>query len=421
MPRYECRVGRIETDITTFRILARMSWVATKLYNTALWNARDVWDKTGKIPTGIDLQKTVYESPYHVLLPAHTYQHPAHQVGNGFRSWFALRKSDKTARPPGFRKKEFLSSILFTEDAFRIAHNGVILLTISKGLKDELGYPDKYMPLRILRWGTPLPVGQIKQLEIMPRNGYFEVHAKILLPEPEWRTEGRIVAIDLGMRNPVTSASEDGRTEIYKGGKLLSHLRYWNKERARVQSAIMERPKGRKDWSRSLSRMSKRGARQVGQGIHALTKQIAEDCSSGNVKEVVVGDLGGIKKDKDGKKWNDKSSQNWQQFPIREVVSQLRYKLERSGIRLVEIDERGTSKGRCSACGNEDRNLMRRVHRGLFVCANCGGHINADVNGARNILARYLHQIGKPVEGSSGCLAQPSVRRWNDHLWKVVS
>ena len=105
---YECRVGRIETDITTFRILARMAWISTKLYNTALWHARKTWDETGEIPTGFDLQKVVHASYYHDFVPAHTYQHAAHQVGNAFRSWFRLRKKDTTANPPGFRKKEAL-------------------------------------------------------------------------------------------------------------------------------------------------------------------------------------------------------------------------------------------------------------------------------------------------------------------------
>ena len=48
MPRYECRVERVEAAITTFRMLARMSWVATKLYNTAMWSARDTWNRTGQ-------------------------------------------------------------------------------------------------------------------------------------------------------------------------------------------------------------------------------------------------------------------------------------------------------------------------------------------------------------------------------------
>ena len=424
MPRYECRVGRIESDITTFRTLARMSWVATKLYNTALWNARDIWDRTGKIASGFDLQKVVFDSPYHTLLPAHTYQHPAHQVGMAFRSWFALRKKDKTAMPPGFRKKEELSSILFTEGAFRFAHSGEILLTLSRGLKDELGYKGKYMPLRVVRWGTPLPEGgQIKQLEIVPRNGYFDVHAKILLPEPEWKTEGQVVAIDLGMRNPIVSMDEAGNADIFKGGKILSDLRYWNKEKGRVQAEVMGRSGGKRKHSKALGRMAKHGRGQVNHAIHAMTSTFAEICVERNVKEVVVGDIVGIKKNRNGtgKRWNDKSSQNWQQFPIQKVVAQLGYKLARYGIRLVEQDERGTSKGRCSSCRCTDRKRLHRVHRGMFLCENCGIMRNADINGAGNQLVRYLWREGQTTQSSSGALAAPRVHRWDSHRWMVVA
>jgi hypothetical protein len=65
-----------------------MSWIATKLYNTALWSAREIWDKTGKIPTEYDAQKVVLGSCYHSFVPAQTYQHAAHQVGNAFRPWY---------------------------------------------------------------------------------------------------------------------------------------------------------------------------------------------------------------------------------------------------------------------------------------------------------------------------------------------
>ncbi|MGD0817364.1 MAG: transposase [Methanomassiliicoccales archaeon] len=420
MARYECRVGRIDADITTFRVLARMSWVATKLYNTALWSARETWSDTGKIPSGFDLQKVVLASPYHALLPAHTYQYPAHQVGNAFRSWYALRKVDKTANPPGFRRKEELSSTMFTEGAFRMV-NGTILLTISKGLKDEFGYTGRFLPLRNIRWSTPLPDhGQIKQLEIVPEIGYFNVHAKILLPEPEWRTEGQVVAVDLGMRNPMVTIDEAGNTDIFKGGKILADLRYWNKEKGRVQMEVMGRSKGHKKHSKSLGRMTKHCSAQVKHAIHVMTSAFVEICDQRNVREVVVGDLNGIKKNKKGKGkgWSDKSSQSWQQFPVRKVVAQLGYKLARYGIRLVEQDERGTSIGRCSACGCTERGKLHRVHRGMFMCENCNTIQNADINGAGNQLARYLRR--EHSQSSSGVLAIPSVYRWNGHRWTVV-
>ena len=427
MPRYECRVARIAPSITTHWMLSRMAWIATKLYNTAMWHARETWDKTGKIPTGYDLQKVVLASEYHDFLPAHTYQHPAHQVGMAFRSWFALRKKDKTARPPGFRPKECLSSILFTEYGFRQTPSGAFLLTLGKKLKDEFGYTAKWLAVKV-QWNTPLPpddqIKQVKQVEIVPRDGYFELHAKLELFEPKWRTEGQVMAVDLGMRNPIVSMSEDGQTDIFKGGGILQTLHYWNKEKARVQSEVMERSDGKKKWSHALSRMAQKAARQVKHALHGLSSAFVELCRQRDVKEVVVGDLSHTKKEKDGtgKNWNDKASQNWQQFPTRTIVAQVEYKLARLRIRLREQDERGTSRGRCHLCGCTDRTKLRRVHRGLFLCRNCDTHQNADVNGVGNQLARYLHQeVPRGTsEGSSGALAAPRVWRWDGYRWSTA-
>jgi putative transposase len=415
MREYECRVARIDADITAYWMLSRMAWVATKLYNAALWYSRQVWDETGKIPSKFSLQKVVFENPQHSVLPAHTYQHAAHEVGGAYRSWFTLRKSDKAASPPGFRPKMKLSSFLFTEDAFRV-DGGTLHLTIGPSLREQMKYPLKRLRTKV-RWNTPLPEGGVvKQVEIVPRNGFFEAHAKILLPEPVWRADGQTVAVDLGMRNPIVSVDDTGNVDIFKGGELLSDIRYWNKEKARVQSELMVRTKGRRKWSKALERMSHHRKYQVKQGVHALTKAFTELCIKRDVKDVVVGDLGGIKR---GKRWRDVQSQNWQQFPVREVVAQLGYKLARRGIRLVEQDERGTSRGRCYTCGCEDRSLLRRTHRGLFLCGNCGTRQNADINGAGNQLVRYLQAVGRTVS-SSGCLAQPSVHHWNHHKWGAV-
>ena len=68
-----------------------------------------------------------------------------------------------------------------------------------------------------------------------------------------------------------------------------------------------------------------------------------------------------------------------------------------------------TSRAACCMCNTRDKSS--RVHRGLYVCKHCGAVMNADVNGAINILTRYLPgEIHAPW--SSGCLAQPAVNRF---------
>lgn len=79
-------------------------------------------------------------------------------------------------------------------------------------------------------------------------------------------------------------------------------------------------------------------------------------------------------------------------------------------IEVVPVSERGTSRTR-SVYDTEDDS--QRVHRGLYVCDECGPGANADCNGAENV-----RNGGTPesiTDRDNGCSAQPhsadSIRR----------
>jgi putative transposase len=63
----------------------------------------------------------------------------------------------------------------------------------------------------------------------------------------------------------------------------------------------------------------------------------------------------------------------------------IKYKAKEYGIEVEKVDEAYTSQT-CSICGTVDKN--NRIYRGLYVCSKCGAVINADINGAINILKR---------------------------------
>jgi len=64
----------------------------------------------------------------------------------------------------------------------------------------------------------------------------------------------------------------------------------------------------------------------------------------------------------------------------------LRYKAERAGARLIEVDPRNTSQ-RCSGCGViVPKDLSMRTHE----CPDCGLILDRDVNAARNVLQRAV-------------------------------
>jgi putative transposase len=70
---------------------------------------------------------------------------------------------------------------------------------------------------------------------------------------------------------------------------------------------------------------------------------------------------------------------SWAKF-----ISMLRYKAEKAGAQLVEVDPRNTSQ-ECSGCGMIVRKqLADRCHH----CQCCGLVIDRDLNAARNVLRR---------------------------------
>ena len=131
-----------------------------------------------------------------------------------------------------------------------------------------------------------------------------------------------------------------------------------------------------------------------------------EDAKRNRVGTIVVGDLKNIRKDNGkGKDWG-RNNQKLHAWGFRKLLTQIRYKAALSGIRVVEVSERNTSR-RCSKCG-----LVRkanRVHRGLYRCKRCGS-MNADVNAAVNLLRTYLHQA--KAEGSIGSVTEPLIWRY---------
>ena len=130
-------------------------------------------------------------------------------------------------------------------------------------------------------------------------------------------------------------------------------------------------------------------------------------CEKKGVTHIVFGDLNGIRDNIDYSKRLNQQLHSWN-FAMNEVnrrsgssqlVDFITYKARRVGIAVERISERYTSQT-CCACGTVDKN--NRKTRGLYVC-DCGNRINADRNGANNILTRYLRHR------SSGSVALPVV------------
>ncbi|MBN1216828.1 MAG: transposase, partial [Candidatus Lokiarchaeota archaeon] len=87
-----------------------------------------------------------------------------------------------------------------------------------------------------------------------------------------------------------------------------------------------------------------------------------------------------------------KNNQTFVSIPHLKLIQKIQYKALLAGIDVVLVDEAYTSK--CSALDNEpiekhENYMGKRINRGIFQ-SNKGIKINADVNGAMNILRKVV-------------------------------
>jgi transposase, IS605 OrfB family, central region len=224
-------------------------------------------------------------------------------------------------------------------------------------------------------------------------------------PEKPLNNNPEVMAVDLGIINLATTVDTNGNSTIYSGKQALAVQHYFNKEIAKVQSKTKKQHN--KKWSNTLSRMCEKKKRQINQIIHTVTKEVVEEAKRNKVGTIVVGDLKNIRKDKEGngKNWGKKGNQKLHSWGFAKLISQIAYKAKLSGIRFEKVSERDTSKT-CSVCGMVKKS--NRKHRGLYQC-KCGNKMNADVNGARNILKKYLQE--NDISRSIGSVVEPSIWR----------
>lgn len=83
-------------------------------------------------------------------------------------------------------------------------------------------------------------------------------------------------------------------------------------------------------------------------------------------------------------------------YPYAMFQGMLQYKCVRNGIRVKLVNPAYTSQ-KCSKCGSLH---TRRPAQSRFECLDCGFHLNADLNGARNIVTAKRRDNGCKIDST---------------------
>ncbi len=379
--------AQIHADPQTEAVLKDAMFCATKVYNGLLWHLRKEYQETGKVNISRkNLNRILKELPRAKGYYSISVQLTRDEVREAYKSFFALKKKGLTQhKAPGFRRKGYLSPLKYVQSGFKVEGDKI---TLSLGTSREDGI--KQVSFRVSH-RPDVKYERVRELSIIYDKVCGRIEARLVVEVKACENNGTgRAAVDLGETVLMACAFDDGTAMLYSGRQIKAIRRYWQK----VRSSL-------KQNSRRWKEMAHRERRQVEHLLHISTSHLIGECMRRGVKEIVIGDLNGVRDNID---YGERLNQRLHAWPYRKVINMLRYKGALVGIIVRDdISEERTSIT-CHACGRVMSSNRR--HRGLYACS-CGWRAQADVNGALNIYER-AYKVS-PVKGSSGRVARPAV------------
>jgi IS605 OrfB family transposase len=225
------------------------------------------------------------------------------------------------------------------------------------------------------------------------------LHVIVTVPAPQIEPTDQVVGVDLGLSRPAVTSTN----------RFLGH-RAWKAVEARLfklKRALQNRRT--KSAKRHLKLLRHKQARFRRNADHILSKQIVQSAQPGAT--IVLENLKDIRKRAKMRRKTETQRRihSWSFAQLRGFIG---YKAEERGCTVVAVDPRHTSQA-CSRCGHIARNNRRS--RDLFVCRVCSFSLHADLNGARNIAAKYRAEGGRAAFGglnvNQPIVSDPTLRR----------
>lgn len=186
----------------------------------------------------------------------------------------------------------------------------------------------------------------------------------------------------------------------------------FTKDQAKLKNGYIHFPKKsnliknhNKYNSNRLNSLTLKRNNKITDYLHKSSRFIVNYCVKNDISNIVIGY---------NKEWKQeinigkRNNQNFVQIPYYKLIKLIEYKCKLDGINFIQNEESYTSK--CSALDLEPLNkqenyLGKRISRGMFLSSK-GIKINADLNGALNILRKVAPDKGQKVVQSQRCRGQ---------------
>ncbi len=375
-----------------YAIIDEAAFKSKNLYNAGNYEVRQSYIHTGVYLNYNEVQKRMQLHEAYKALPAKVSQQVLMQLHHDWDSFFKARDaysldpSRFLGRPklPGYKHK--------TEGRNMLVYTIQAMSRGKKGLKRGLIKPS------MLAIEVKTKQKNIDQVRIVPRKGFYVVEAvygkevKQAPINPAW-----YAGIDIGMNNLValTSNKPNFKAIIVNGRPVKSVNQFYNKRKAELQKQL-----GHTGTTKRMERMTNKRNRRIDHYMHTASKRIIDVLVKEGIGVLCIGKNDAWKQNSEMSK---RTNQNFVQIPHARFIAMLTYKAELVGITVKVTEESYTSKASLldldplpvRKSGDEKHTFSgKRVKRGLYRASN-GRYINADINGAANIIRKGATRLAE--------------------------
>ena len=376
-----------------YKTIKELCHIAKNLANEAIYNVRQYYFAEGEFLKYEKNYTLLKNSPNYKLLNSNMAQQILKEVDGSFKSFFGLiklakqdRYAFKDCKLPHYLPKDGYTTLVI---GFVRLKGNKLILPFSNGFKKTHKAVEITIPPILLD-------KKVKEIRIIPKAKarFFEIQYiyEAECVQRNLNTDNAL-ALDLGINNLVTAVSSNGRSFIIDGRKLKSINQWFNKENARLQSIKDKQHYGKKSTNRQKAIARDRN-NKVNDYMNKAARKVINYCIANDIGALVVGYNETFQRNSHIGKRNN---QNFVNIPYGQLRSKLEYLCRLNGIIFVKQEESYTSKS--SFWDQDDIPVYnadnpreyqfsgKRVHRGQYKTAS-GKTINADVNGALNIMRK---------------------------------
>jgi len=355
---YKCRVGLSKSG---HKRLTQIFSMSAELYNAGLESRIDCYRKTGESRSLYDQYKELPE----VRAELPEFEAVSSIVLRGVLSRLdkAYKRFFKYGGFPRWKSGRRWRTIEINDKCWSmLKRQGDKTVLKIKGLPRIEVKPSRELP----------PNNLLKAIRITKKALRTEVALSYDLPTPEAKPVTNPVGIDMGISKRMTMSD----------GETVEKRELDRKKLIRLQRSVSRKVRGSNNRRKTVSLLAKEWQRLTDKErdyLHRLTSEI-----------VKMYDFIAVEKLKTKNMLRNRNlAKSIAEQAWGKTLTLLNEKAESAGVKLVEIDPKGTSQ-ECSSCGaTVQKNLSVRTHK-----CSCGTVMDRDLNAAINILHRGLTIAG---------------------------